>query len=348
MSDDAAGLPTSKYVEYRPSNDWPLVISVPHDGDKLPEDIADRTSGCFEPDSKSYELSLELSAAFAHRRKERKPPAQVAIRLHRKKIDVNRARGPSCEVADDDAAKAWDAYHGSIEDALQRCVERFGFCLLLDLHGQSHRVGVTELGYLLTSEDLLLADEVVDSRPPRATCLDALISRRRSVASGQDGSKLRGLDAASLAGMVRGTKSLGACLGRRRCCCTPSPQLPHPVAKEDLPTAKSSSAVVCPPPPSDRVSTYFWGGYSVRRYGAPSTIPAHCNPLSDEAQKTWATAVGAVQLETSWADAREDEGAQRNFARALQEAAEEFLLAWTGWSADVEREGRLKDEGGVA
>ena len=46
--------------------------------------------------------------------------------------------------------QAWDKYHGSVEEALRGCVERFGFCLLLDIHGQSHRAGVTELGYLVT------------------------------------------------------------------------------------------------------------------------------------------------------------------------------------------------------
>ena len=96
---------------------------------------------------------------------------------------------------------AWDAYHGWIEEALREAVERHGFCLLLDIHGQSHRKGVSELGYLLTSDDLLLSDADLDSAPPRPSSVDALLRQAPEATPG-------------IAALVRGPKSLGGLLER--------------------------------------------------------------------------------------------------------------------------------------
>lgn len=148
-------------------------------------------------------------------------PALVSLMLDRRKMDGNRARGPCCEpltnitglpggVAQGECAAAtaeelagapgaWDAYHGWLAEALAAAVARHGFCLLLDLHGQSHRKGVSELGYLLTSEDLLLPDDSIDAAPPRPSSIDALL-------------QLPSPGVSSLAGLVRGPASLGAFL----------------------------------------------------------------------------------------------------------------------------------------
>ena len=107
-----------------------------HGGDIAPEAIADRTTGCSEPDWESWPLAQAVWAAFAAGRPDRPPPALVGLKLSRGKMDANRARCPCCEPppagVTTAAHGAWDVYHGWLEEALRAAVKRHGFCLLLD------------------------------------------------------------------------------------------------------------------------------------------------------------------------------------------------------------------------
>eukprot|EP00927_Polykrikos_kofoidii_P009000 TRINITY_DN13743_c0_g1_i1.p1 TRINITY_DN13743_c0_g1~~TRINITY_DN13743_c0_g1_i1.p1 ORF type:complete len:355 (-),score=45.37 TRINITY_DN13743_c0_g1_i1:121-1185(-) len=319
-----------KFVDYRPSDAWPLVLSAPHGGDVSPEAIIDRSTGCFEEDWRTLELSEAVLDAFSAAAGDRGPPAFVGLKLHRRKLDANRPRGDSCEPGAELAAQAWDSYHGSVESALSRCVERFGFCLLLDLHGQSHR-DVTELGYLVTTEHLLATDSELDMNPPsRGTSMDALIRRLEGHDQQGAGEQHR------LSELVRGPSSLGALLLAHGCPCTPSPEIPRPVEADVLVSARAAAPPTCavtgPPSGPSRCATYFSGGYTTRRYGAPWSVSAGFNPLSPEAQESWAAHVSVVQLETCWVGVRENEVARRHFAKSLQEVTEAFLLKWYAWS----------------
>jgi N-formylglutamate amidohydrolase len=173
------------YVEYRPgTGGWPVVLAAPHGGALMPTAVPDRTDGVAEPDWKSLELAVAVLEAFqAAGGESAGAPALVTLMLDRRKMDGNRARGPCCEplrltnitglgpdrhkgncveqLEAEGAPGAWDAYHGWLAEALMKAVESHGFCLLLDLHGQSHRKGATELGYLLTSEDFLLSVRII-------------------------------------------------------------------------------------------------------------------------------------------------------------------------------------------
>lgn len=324
---------SSHYVEYRPgSAAWPVVLAAPHGGMLMPEAVPDRTSGVAEPDWKSYELAAAVFEAFRDAGAGAGAPALVSLMLDRRKMDGNRCRAQCCEPLTDitglgrgarqqliggseGAPGAWDTYHGCLSEALATAVERHGFCLLLDVHGQSHRTGVTELGYLLTSQDLLLPDEAIDVNQPRPSSIDSLlhISRDDSPTSASR----------SLAGLVRGRESLGAFLEARGFPCVPSPATPHPVKQEALRAAQASKADIVaakgPPPEAAALATYFWGAYSIRRYAASATVPADMNPLSDAERSTWASKVAAVQLETSWEGVRESAATRCAFGRGLCE-----------------------------
>ena len=240
-------------------------------------------------------------------------------------MDANRARCPCCEPppagGTTAAHGAWDAYHGWLEEALRAAVERHGFCLLLDIHGQSHRKGVTELGYLLTSDDLLLSDDAIDRAPPRPSSVDALL---RGAAAEQPG---------GLAALVRGPASLGGLLERAGFPCVPSPSSPQPVAEEALRAAQASKAdikaALGPPAAAVAAATYFWGAYTIRRYGAAATTPADGNPVPGEG---WARHVSAVQLETSWDGVRDSQPNREAFGQALCASALELLRAWRRWA----------------
>eukprot|EP00746_Dinoflagellata_sp_MGD_P076122 gnl/MRDRNA2_/MRDRNA2_30626_c0_seq1.p1 gnl/MRDRNA2_/MRDRNA2_30626_c0~~gnl/MRDRNA2_/MRDRNA2_30626_c0_seq1.p1 ORF type:complete len:333 (-),score=57.67 gnl/MRDRNA2_/MRDRNA2_30626_c0_seq1:281-1246(-) len=306
MTDHKIFLGDGGLVEYRPSLSWPVVLSVPHGGDLTPEDIPDRTSGCTETDWNSWELAEEVCNAFCQ--DAAGPPAMIGLRLSRQKMDANRARTPSCERSEV-ALKAWDEYHGWLAQATESCCRQFGFCLLLDLHGQSHRAGVTELGYLITSDDLLLADEVLDAVPPRPSSMDAFIGKSNAESPG-------------LSAIIRGNTSLGALLEVQGFRCTPSPSIPQPVAADVLKAARQTQADIHgkSAPPSKgaaAAATYFWGAYTARRYGAPRTVPEQFNPLPLDAQQSWANKVAAVQMETSWEGVRVDAASRQRFGDAI-------------------------------
>jgi len=85
-------------------------------------------------------------------------PHVIINRLHRTKLDANRAIG---EAADGNplSEEAWTAYHdfiGVAQDSVDRSFQRG---LFLDIHGHGHTIQRLELGYLLTKNDLQLADE---------------------------------------------------------------------------------------------------------------------------------------------------------------------------------------------
>lgn len=311
-------------VYHRPTvMTWPVVLSAPHGGELRPEDIPDRTSGCMEPDWESVPLVEEAWREFGKDRAS--SPAMIKLQLHRTKMDGNRPRA-TCGEGHEAVCSAWDAYHGWVEEATRRCVEHFGFCLVLDIHGQSHRRLVTELGYLATTDDLLLADDALDNLA-RPTCVDACLRHGKK----KDPSK-------SLSSLLRGDKSLGALLEQRGIQCTPSPIIPRPVEAELLARVKAANAsadiTARKGPPASEVAaiTYFWGAYTVRRLGVPSSVPPHCNPLGQEAQAGWANHVAAIQMETSWEGVREGPEARSAFGKHLAAATEEFLQEWTTWT----------------
>jgi len=287
----------------------------------MPEGIPDRTKGCSEPDWNTWELAEEVCSSFSLGAAG--PPAMVGVRLSRQKMDANRARAPSCEGSEL-GMRAWDDYHCWLSEAIEACSKHFGFCFLLDLHGQSHRAGVTELGYLITSDDLLLEDGVLDKAPPRSSSVDAFLHKSKA-------------QAPSLSSILRGESSLGALLELQGFRCTPSPSIPQPVSPEVLEAAHQGKADIhgTSAPPSQgvaAVATYFWGAYTIRRYGACKTIPDHFNPLCLDAQHSWAMNVAAVQMETSWEGVRVDAESRQRFGHGLRVAVEEFLSIWQGWS----------------
>ena len=286
---------THSHVDFRPSTAWPIVVSAPHGGFAKPNSISDRTSGCLEPDWNSLELAREIIQSFLRRDDE--APAFVALLLHREKIDGNRPVCSACEeVGAEEAQAAWRCYHGGLARSLEDCVARFGFCLLLDIHGQSHRPDATELGYLLTSTDLLRTDAELDADSPRRSSVDSFLKPGKTLSS-----------------LIRGEDSLGSLLGKRGCVCTPSPFHPAPVSAEALQHAQHQQhdihARSGPPHEVARAATYFWGGYSIRRYAVADTIPPQSSPLPEESG-AWNESVAAIQLETAWS-ARQSEQARR-------------------------------------
>jgi hypothetical protein len=217
----------NSFIEYVAGN-LPILISVPHGGYLKPSTIPDRILGTAgHQDTKTEELAREIIEQF--RRQTGRVPHVVINRLHRDKLDANREL---FDAAQDDpiATEAWNEFHNFIDTAEQRIQQEFGTGLYIDLHGHRHTRQVIELGYLLVSSQLKLADAALDSSVlPGPTSLGVNLNDRTM----------------PLSQLVRGPHSLGAALEREGFATVPSPAHPHP---NDKP--------------------YFSGGYNLEQHSA--------------------------------------------------------------------------------
>ena len=148
------------YIEYKAGN-LPIIISAPHGGGLTPAGIPDRDcSGCvYVRDSfteelirQMYDAIVDLFGCYPH---------VIINRLHRRKLDANRAID---EGADGNALAemAWQDFHDFIEAAKDTIALNYGKGLYLDLHGHGHEIQRLELGYRITKSELQLPNSTLN------------------------------------------------------------------------------------------------------------------------------------------------------------------------------------------
>lgn len=188
----------------------PLVLSVSRGGELEPPGFVDRPGGVQDPHRFTRELASEILAIFAERGAGL--PSLVISNVSPRKVDPDVALpdGASPHTRND---RAWLEFHGFLAAIRADVDERFGGGLIIDLQGADPAEGVTQLGYLLTSQDLDRGDAELN---------DASLIRRSSVRS------LVNVSPRSLSHLVRGEESLGALLDGRGYAAAPSPAHPHP------------------------------------------------------------------------------------------------------------------------
>merc|ERR1712216_935794 len=161
-----------RYVEYSPGN-TNLVFTVPHDGQTKPASIPTRQNGCRDvvggvcnypssedcqkpflckalifSDSNTHDFAKRSRAAFTKRTG--LVPHLIVSRLHRSKLDPNRAIEDAAQGSPD-AEAAYREFHATIR-RVQKTMATSG--LLLDFHGQRHGQNSTELGYVYRKSDI--------------------------------------------------------------------------------------------------------------------------------------------------------------------------------------------------
>jgi len=141
---------STKFVTYT-KGDIGIIIAVPHGGLQSPWDIPDRRYGTFEGDDHTKELGQVVAKSIC--RSLGKCPHLVISELRRKKLDPNREIRLAAQ-GNPKAEMAWREYHGLIDQAKQK----EGVGVVIDLHGQSHGRNSTELGYLLSRDQLNRGD----------------------------------------------------------------------------------------------------------------------------------------------------------------------------------------------
>ncbi|XP_069465108.1 uncharacterized protein [Ambystoma mexicanum] len=163
------------YTEYRVGN-MSMIISVPHGGAKLPNEIPSRDAGCWnaststclflhncpagtEKDSKKCKVStmkdmytLETALNLAEEIYVLTGgyyPHVVINHLGRSKLDANRGKEEATFGAPE-AENAWEEFMSFINSSKSR----IGQGILFDIHGQAHSEGWIELGYTLSKSSL--------------------------------------------------------------------------------------------------------------------------------------------------------------------------------------------------
>jgi hypothetical protein len=132
--------------------DIPLILTTPHGGTVAPKDIPNRTTGVFDMDDNTLELTQYILEEFQN--KIGKVPYTAIAKISRIKVDLNRFEDEAYE--DEKAKVVYDEFHNFIISSRQNIEDRFGKGLYIDIHGQSHPKGYCEWGYLLKNDILRL------------------------------------------------------------------------------------------------------------------------------------------------------------------------------------------------
>lgn len=144
---------TNNYIKYYKGN-LPIILSAPHGGDIMPQEIQTRTSGVFDKDDYTLELT-ELIINEFHKQTKKIPYAIIAL-ISRHKVDINRE--PKEAYEDENAKYPYLEFHKNIINSKKEVNTLFGKGLYIDIHGQSHPKGYLEFGYLLDNDILKLHD----------------------------------------------------------------------------------------------------------------------------------------------------------------------------------------------
>jgi hypothetical protein len=219
----------NNYIEYHAGN-LPLIFSAPHGGSLTPSEIPDRTYGTFVTDSKTKETTIAIGDAifnFAGRY-----PHLIICNLKRTKLDANRdiiegAQGNQW------AEIAWNEFHEFIQHSKDTVNEYYGKGLYLDIHGHGHDIQRLELGYLLSTTDLLQPNSILNTAP---------YINSSSIRS------LSNFAEADFASLIRGEKSLGTLFELKGISSVPSLNQPDPGIG----------------------NPYFTGGYNTQVHGSQS------------------------------------------------------------------------------
>lgn len=199
----------NQYIESI-SGDLPIIISAPHGGTLVPEEIPDRTSGTTVRDLNTEELARLVGDTLEARTGAR--PHLVITRLRRTKLDANREIVEAAQ-GNEHAGRAWFEYHAFLEAARAIVTAEHGAGLYVDLHGHGHTIQRIELGYLLTASDLALSDDALDQPAyVQKSSVRALVQTREI----------------PLSTLMRGAGSFGEMLVSRGYPAVPSPSDPTP------------------------------------------------------------------------------------------------------------------------
>ena len=113
----------------------PVLITVPHGGSGRYMNIKKRNCSPCKTVSDSYTISLAKNISYYLDKEFNSRPSVLYMNIHRSRIDVNRNTDEGCN--DYSCIKYYNEYHNYIKKELSRIIKKYGYAILIDLHGQS-------------------------------------------------------------------------------------------------------------------------------------------------------------------------------------------------------------------
>ncbi|XDD49666.1 hypothetical protein AB3N59_14885 [Leptospira sp. WS92.C1] len=134
----------------------PILITSPHGGTLLPNEMQTRTIGTLGNDSNTADLAMKIHDEI-HQILGKKPHL-VINRVDRSKVDMNRNRN---EAVDDSSVAAfgsnliaYEDFHRLITLAHNQMTNQFGRGILVDVHGHGQEQDIVQIGLNLTEAEL--------------------------------------------------------------------------------------------------------------------------------------------------------------------------------------------------
>ena len=199
------------FIEYLEGS-LPIIISAPHGGVIAPEEIVSRTTGVFDRDDYTKELTLQIVEEFF--KQTNCYPHTIMMDLCRTKVDANREEKEAVSE-DEQSLKAYRSFHTYIQDSINKVERKYQKGLYLDIHGQSHPHKAIEFGYLLTNDILKLENDKLSA-----------YAKTSSIATISDFSDYSFIE------QLKGEFSLGTLMSKEGFASVPSKDMPY-TSKDD-------------------------------------------------------------------------------------------------------------------
>lgn len=124
---------------FQKKGNFPVILSVPHGGTQLYDEIPLRKQGVLGIDKRTITLAKELINWIEHTSesiiKSKKTPSFIMARIPRKQIDFNRPISKAINGDNPLAREFYHYYHESLKEMIQENLKDFEASLLLDIHG---------------------------------------------------------------------------------------------------------------------------------------------------------------------------------------------------------------------
>lgn len=258
------------YVEYRNGN-LPIIISVPHDGQKTNSAYTLRTKeNCPDPnfatvrDTYTTELANLIDSVIHVRTG--KYAHLVRCDIKRTYVDMNRERNYAVP-RDSKQVPVYDLYHNRMKTARNLVTLLHGKGIVIDIHAHGHDMQQVELGYLLSKATLNKSDsEIMAGNYGNESSIFAL---------SKNNTKNK-----NFVELLRGTGSFGDMLTQKNVPCVPN-------------SAK----------PSPDTESYFNGGYITKTHGSAQATGGTVDAIQMEFDSTARSAERRKEYAQNVADA---------------------------------------------
>ncbi len=258
------------FVEYRNGN-FPLIISVPHDGSESDNSFTTRTKeNTSDPNFATvrdmYTMNLaHLVDSILHARTG-KYAHVVICHLKRTYVDMNRIRQYAIPAGSRQEG-VYDLYHSRMQNARTLVAIEWGRGLVLDIHGHGHDIQQVELGYNLSKTELNMSDQ-------------ELINGNYAIQSSIYSLSRNNKQGRNFVEILRGGNSFGNFLAARNIPC-----IPHSTN------------------PSPGQDGYFSGGYITTTYGSSGTNGGTVDAIQMEFDSTARSAERRKETASNLVDA---------------------------------------------